>query len=310
MRQENTLPTVTVAVSALNEKKNITAFLESVFIQREMGFVLERVIIISDGSTDNTVAYARALPDARVEVWEHSERIGKSSRLNELYAVVTSDILVQSDADVVFAHPYVIRDIIAPLIFEKGVGMCGGHPTPVQANTFTEKAVNLTAEAYIPLRKTLRGGNNVLSVDGRILAYKKELIKKITVPEDMIANDMYTYFCCLTKGYAYRYVRSAVVYYRSPMDMKDQIRQNTRFASAPARMKRHFSEALVSYEYHIPRRVILPRMIKVCLRHPILAGYIFVVNQYCKIKALFVEKHLTARWNMAWSTKRIHYNKK
>src|SRR3989304_6639199 len=99
---------VTVAISALNEAHNITAFLRSVLSQKEEGFVLEKILIISDGSTDQTAELARALNSDKIEVRKYGERIGKSSRLNEIYKDLRSDILVQSDADVVFSHPLVI----------------------------------------------------------------------------------------------------------------------------------------------------------------------------------------------------------
>ena len=43
-------PSVTVAISALNEAQNIAAFLRSVLSQKEEGFVLEKIMVISDGS--------------------------------------------------------------------------------------------------------------------------------------------------------------------------------------------------------------------------------------------------------------------
>src|SRR5258708_22769035 len=190
--------TVTVAHSALNEENNINKFLESVLAQKEEGFRLEKILVISDGSTDNTISVARSLKSKKIVIKEHKHRIGKSSRLNEIYDDLNSDILVQSDADVVFSHKYVIRDIISPLINEKDVAMCGGYPEPIEGSTFVENAVNSTFNVYAGLRSTFNGGNNSLSVDGRLLAYKKELVKKIYVPKDMIANDAYTFFSCLT----------------------------------------------------------------------------------------------------------------
>ena len=306
MRKCNhTLPTVTVAMSALNEARNIEAWLGSVLAQREDGFTLEKILVVSDGSTDATADIARSAGSIKVEVREYRERIGKSSRLNEMYAALTSDILVQSDADVVFAHPRVIRDVIQPLLTELSVAMCGGNPLPVTAQTFTEKAVNCTCAVYAPLRWQVRGGDNVFSVDGRLLAYRRFLVSSIHVPHDMIANDAYTYFCCITRGYQYRFVRSAVVYFRSPQTVAEQVKQNTRFAAAPLRMGRYFPADVVRREYHIPPAVLFRNMARQFLRHPILCLSIFVVNSYCKLRAKVVERKLTARWQMVPTTKHV-----
>lgn len=119
----NKLPTVTLALSAYNEEHNIGAFLTSVLQQIENGFILEHIWIFSDGSTDKTVEVAQSFPSAKITVFSDSRRIGKSARLNEIYSRLTSDFLLQSDADVIFSQPYIVRDMIQPLINDKNVAM-------------------------------------------------------------------------------------------------------------------------------------------------------------------------------------------
>lgn len=299
-------PSVTVAISALNEAQNITAFLRSVLAQKEEGFALEKILVISDGSTDKTAELARSLNSDKLEVREYSERVGKSSRLNEIYKDLKSDILVQSDADIVLERPFVIRDIILPIILDRKVGMCGGHPKPVPASTFTEKAVNCTFDMYEPFRSLIRGGNNAFSADGRLLAFRREFIKQVNVPEDMIANDAFAYFSCLDKGFLYQYVKTAIVLFRSPQTFAEQVKQNTRFEAAPARMSKYFPDELVIQEYRIPFVIFLKSALKQIVRHPFLCGYIFFVNAYCRLRAFFVEKRLTAKWQMAYTTKHLN----
>lgn len=298
--------TLTVAICAYNEGKNIEKFLKSVLMQEEEGFILEKILVISDGSKDDTIKKAKSIKSSKIEIRKHYERVGKSSRLNEIYSSLTSDILVQTDSDVIFAHPYVIRDIIQPIIKDKKVGMCGGNPIPLKGETFTERAVNATCEIYLNFRKTVRGGNNKFSADGRLLAYKKELVKNIIVPYDMIANDVYTYFSCLEQGYKYRFVESAVVHYRSPQILKDQIRQNSRFLAAPIRMKKYFPKDLVEKENEIPSGILLKETFRQFLRHPILCSYIYIINRYCKFKAMLIEKQMTAKWEIALTTKELN----
>ena len=301
---KKTLPTVTVALSAFNEETNIGNFIASVLKQKEEGFILEKILVVSDGSTDKTVEIVKSFDSPKLEFRDCKERTGKSIRLNEIYSELNSDILVQSDADIIFSHSFVIKDIIAPIVGNSEVGMCGGNPRPVEAVTFTEKAVNCTFEAYTSLRGELRGGDNIFSADGRLLAYKKELVKKIFVPTDMIANDAYTYFCCITMGYKYKYVSSAVVLFRSPQNLKDQIRQNTRFLSAHIRMERYFPQEVVKREWYIPKKIILINMARQFFRHPILSAYIFTVNKYCSFISVKKERELNAKWDMAYTTKK------
>lgn len=299
-------PTVTVAVSAYNEEKNIGKFLKSILTQKEEGFKLEKILVVSDGSTDRTVAKAKEIKSPKIEVVEHLVRTGKSSILNEIYRSLESDILVQSDADVYFAHPHVIRDLIQPLSYDEDIGMCGGNPTPLRGRTFTEKAVNTTCAIYINFRKSVRGGNNKFSADGRLLAYRKKFIKGVVIPVDMIANDAFTYYCCLTTGFKYWFIDSAIVHFRSPQTLRDQVRQKTRFSASPIRMSRYFPEELVRTESKVPSGILIKSMIKQFMKHPILCLYIFLVNKYCLVRARFIESKLDAKWPVAETTKSLN----
>lgn len=302
---KNKFPTVSIGVSVYNEENNIVNFLKSVLGQKEKGYVLKNIFVLSDGSTDNTVRLVKSLKSKKIKVLHDAKRIGKSERLNQLYSLAHTDILIQTDADVIFSNTEVISNIIKPMIQDVSVGMCGGHPEPMIAKTFTEKAVNSTFEMYAKLRKNIRGGNNIFSADGRLLAYRKKLYKQINVPHDMIANDAYTYFVCITNGFSYRYVPSAIVKFRSPQDVKDQIRQNTRFVSAAIRMGRIFDKNVVTKEYHIPLHLKIMYMAEQFVKNPTGCAYIYLVNIYCKLRAIKVEKKLNARWAVATSTKKI-----
>lgn len=298
--------TVTIAVTAFNESRNIKKFLTSVLAQKTEGYILKKILVVSDGSTDKTAKIARSLKSKKLFVIEYKKREGKSYRLNQIYKNIDADILVQSDADVIFASPYVISEIIKPLKQGKNIMMCGGNPIPLNGKSFTERAVNATVEAYLNFRKSVRGGNNGFSADGRILAYKRDFIKEVVIPSDMIANDAYTYYLCLTKGYKYKFVNSAVVYFKSPNTLKDHIRQNTRFEAAPIRLERYFDKKMIQKERFVPRLKYLKESFRQFLKHPVLCSYIYLINSYCKVKASFVEKKLTGRWEIAKTTKGLN----
>ncbi|MBI3981075.1 glycosyltransferase [Candidatus Microgenomates bacterium] len=298
-------PTVTVAVSCFNEGENILPFLESVLKQKETGYVLEKILVYSDGSTDDTVKKAKSLNNSKIKIFAYKKRIGKSSHLNDIYQNLKSDILVQSDADVIFSYPYLITDLIKPFKENKSVGMTGGRTLPLPAVTFTEKAVGCSYRVYDQMRALIGKEHNVYTAIGQILAFKKELVKKINVPSNMTSNDSFTYFSCLTYGYKYRYVSQALVYFRSPRALRDHIRQGTRIAITSYRMFEYFKKELVEKEFALPRGLLITLMFKEFLRHPVLCSYIFLVNFYCKLKAKSPSQYSTAKWAIALTTKKL-----
>lgn len=309
MLSPNTFPTVTVAVSAYNEASNIADFLASVLSQQEDGYALENIWVFLDGCTDNTAQVVRRFSSPYISIIEDGMRTGKSQRLNQIYNAVESDILIQSDADVIWSHPGVITAMVSALQARTAVKMAGGRPTALPATTFTERAINLTASAYDSFRDSVRGGHNVFSADGRILGYKKEFLKKITVPKTMIANDAFTYYSCKQLGYEYAHVPEAVVWYRSPKTIRDHIRQNTRFVATPARMVQYFPEELVKEETAVPIKTKVIAFGRQFVQHPIACLYIACINTYCRLNAWINRKNLTAIWSIAISTKSLHNEK-
>lgn len=300
---KNIKPTVTVAVCAYNEEKNISAFLSTVLKQAEESFKIMQIIVVSDGSTDDTVSKVNSLKEVRIQLWNSHERKGKSYWLNKIYRNLKTDFLVQSDADVIFTNDRVISSILKPMLINKKVFMCGGNPEPIPGTTFIEKSVNITTKTYRIFRKSVRGGNNVFSADGRLLAYRTKFIKGVIIPKTMIANDAFTYFYCITKGGLYKFVPNAIVQYRSPQTVKDQIRQNTRFLASPQRMTKYFDSDIVAKEYEIPTWLYLRTIIKEVISHPVHSIVIFFINKLCFINSRLMESRLNGKWAMATTTK-------
>jgi glycosyltransferase involved in cell wall biosynthesis len=299
------IPTVTVALCAFNEEQNIQTFLKSLLMQKEEGFIWENILIFSDGSTDKTVEKIKAIKSKKIRCVDGKKRLGKSQRLNQIYKSLTSDILVQFDADIILGHAHVIRNLIQPLIKEKEVGLCGGNCLPININTFMQKAIASAFFAYYPLRRLSENGNNYLSVAGQVLASSKDFIKTVRIPKNTTGNDDFIYFSCLQRGLKYRYVPSAKVFFSFPKTLSDHIKQSTRFNASSLKMKKYFPQDLLDKEYAIPGLSFIYIMIKQFIRYPILISFIIVVNTYCRIRARLKEKTLTSIWEVASSTKRL-----
>ncbi len=298
-------PTVTVAVIAYNEESNIKNFLQSVLLQNEVGYTLKKIIVVSDGSTDNTISIIKSMKSRKIKLLESKERMGKSFHLNKIYRQLDSDFLVQTDADVTFAHANVIENIIRVFIKNNKVMMCGGNPLPLLPKTFIESAVNITVDVYLKLRKIIKGGHNAFSADGRLLAFRKEFIQTVNIPENMIANDAFVYLVYKNRNLKYRFVEKAQVNFRSPQSIWDQLIQNSRFAAAPIRMRRYFSKGLLKQEYTISKKIYYPLIIKAFLQHPIECIVIFLVNCMCRINAALNESTMNAKWDIAITSKKL-----
>lgn len=293
---------ISIAIPAYNEAENIAMLLASILKQRAQNFTISEIIVVSDGSTDETVTIVKAINDPRIKIWEYKNRLGKSIHLNTIFKAAQGEALVLFDADVVLAHQDVITNLITPLLEDVTVGLVGGNPQPILAKTLIEKGVNSTFRAYDSLRILLKNGNNAFGCDGRVLALSKAFMNIVVVPEKMIANDAFLYFSCIMKGFEFRHVREAQVWFASPKNIQDQIKQNKRFVASHYRLERIFG-SVVPAEYRVPKLLLYRLQLKEFLGAPFASLTVFLVNVYCKMLAKREEKNMDAKWLMAYSTK-------
>lgn len=105
---------LTVIIPARNEEKDLERALRSVLAQE--GIALE-VIVVNDHSTDRTGAIAEAIAaaDSRVTVIHNPELppgwLGKCNAMQQAAARVTSDLLLFTDADIVYQPGCFVRAV-------------------------------------------------------------------------------------------------------------------------------------------------------------------------------------------------------
>ncbi len=291
------LPTVTVGFAAYNEEKNIANLLKSILSQKQKGFILKRILIISDGSTDDTVKIVNLLKSSKIKIIDSKERIGQPSRLNQIYSLFDTDYLIQTDADVVFAHENVIGEIVRAFEADKNITMCGGNVTPIKPKNFIQEAIYCSIDIYKELASEINRGNNIFTANGPLLAYRRNFIKKIKMPEDMIASDRYMYLICVQKGLQYKFVKDALVYFELPLTLKDHIKQNIRFKKSKRLLYKYLPENFLSREFYIPKGLFLRTAILNLINNPLSFLYIFLINRYCKLNSYLKDKNTS---NILW----------
>jgi len=106
-------PKVAAVVPAYNESANIERVLK-VLIQTQM---LDEIIVIDDGSTDNTVEIVSKFN--QVKLFINSENRGKAYSMNLGVEKTTADIIFFCDADLHGLTPEIIENIINPVAKNK-----------------------------------------------------------------------------------------------------------------------------------------------------------------------------------------------
>lgn len=296
--------TITIGIPAYNEEANIKYLLKSIKNQKEDGYIIKRIIVLSDGSTDDTVERVKEITDPRIKILDYKERMGKSYHLNTFPKLTDSDILVLFDADVVLHGEDVISRLIEPIVKEKNVGLVSGNFRPIRVKNFLQQSIESTINVYEVLRWEFKGGHNALGCTGRIQALSKPFYKLLNVPHTMVLNDIYTYFDCLNHGLEFKHVKSVEVYYQLPDNIKDYLNQFKRFCVGSYRMNKIFGE-LFEREYAIPKKRFYALMLKEFVKRPVHCTFIYFLNLVGKYLAKKEIDKMDGKWDLVTSTKNL-----
>lgn len=108
VKRDSWLPSVTVLIPAHNEAHNIAATIQN---KLEQDYPRNRIeiIVISDGSTDDTEDLVLEFSSQNVRLIRREQREGKAAALNEGVRYATGEILVFSDANSLFSSNAVRR---------------------------------------------------------------------------------------------------------------------------------------------------------------------------------------------------------
>jgi len=87
---------VTVGIPFFNAEKTLANALRSVFAQT---FTEWELLLVDDGSTDQSLAIARALDDPRVSVLSDGRNLGLPTRLNQIAQLASGEYYARFDAD-------------------------------------------------------------------------------------------------------------------------------------------------------------------------------------------------------------------
>lgn len=237
---------VIIGICAYNEEKSIKNILLNVLSQKHIGYILKKIIVVSDGSSDNTVLEARAIKSPFITVLSDKNRKGKAGRLNDLFTLVKSDILVLLDADILLNNESTISRLVSPIIAGEA-DLTSGRILPRKSDTYFR---SILEHGYYIVDKSfaISAHNDMYYCSGAIRAMSKKFYSKMRFP-DIKAEDVFPFYYCVSHKMKFRYVDDAEVAFELPETIRAYMNQAKRYLSAKQELINIFGENLVSYYY-------------------------------------------------------------
>jgi cellulose synthase/poly-beta-1,6-N-acetylglucosamine synthase-like glycosyltransferase/peptidoglycan/xylan/chitin deacetylase (PgdA/CDA1 family)/spore germination protein YaaH len=226
---ENFKPPLSVLVPAYNEGKVIAATLRSVLATRYESPI--EVIVVDDGSTDDTYAAAEAVAkaDPRVRLFSQLNQ-GKAAALQRALSEAANDIVVFIDADTRIARDAFTK-LVQPLA-EARVGAVSGHARVGNRRSFLARCQDLEYICGFNLdRRAYSLWNCITVAPGAISAFRKSAIADAGgFSRDTLAEDTDLTLAVHRAGYRVDYAPDAVAWTEAPESVRALAKQRFRWA--------------------------------------------------------------------------------
>jgi glycosyltransferase involved in cell wall biosynthesis len=305
MKNKNKI-TISIGIPAFNEAANIKRLISAIQHQVLKNIFLEKIIVSSDGSKDNTTDIVKSIKDKKILLIENQERKGLARGLNQIVKKSKSDILVLLDADVLIKDRYLLEKMSHPIIDEKK-DLVSCRLMEIKPKNFFEETLFISMRLKENLFNQFLGGNNLFNCHGPVRAFSKQLYTKIYFPDGR-GNDMYSYLFTKANGYEFKYLKITEVLYKLPKNIKDHKKQSLRFYNSLNIYQEYFSKSFVRSETRIPIHLYIEGFIKsspLFIKYPLHVFYYVITNIYMKLSS-FSMNSTNDLWSIAKSSKKLH----
>ncbi len=292
--------TLSVLICAFNEQRNIGKILDQILEQKiNPAFTLEKIIVVSDDSTDDTNNIVSSFSDARIELKINEVRLGKPLSFNYGKSFIQSDYILSLDADV-----QLHKDAFVELLTENVLDydLIVGKSIPTAINKYAIASLASFGTYFILSEIISRHKNTIFPVRGTMVLLSERLYRTLVLPNTP-GTDQYMYWSCKKQDGKFLYKPSSIVYYTVPGLVKDYVKQNKRFYAALEAQEKKFGKVFV-HRYDIPLFEKLRIFIYTLIKHPLSVACWLFIFIYSRLSSLRNKRAVdSGRWDMASSTK-------
>jgi glycosyltransferase involved in cell wall biosynthesis len=191
---QSSIPTVSIGIPAYNEEQNIEKLLRALLSQSQRYYLLEKVVVVCDGCTDQTVPIVQKLQKKYpiIHLLDSQSRGGKSQALNSIYDSVNSDFLLTLDADILPAQSTFLDNLVNYAQRHPDALVVGPRHLPRQQQNFWGKCAVVSYKTIETAFFQLRHGRNMYAIMSATLI-RQPIYKRLRYPYGVMADQCYLY---------------------------------------------------------------------------------------------------------------------
>jgi glycosyltransferase involved in cell wall biosynthesis len=176
----NAGPCLSVVVPVYNEGATIASVIRTVLAQP----LVKEVVIVDDGSKDNTWAALQALPkeDSRVHIYQHLVNQGKGAALRTGFAKATAPLVIVQDADMEY-DPSEYWVLVAPIVLGRADVVFGSRFQGSGAHRVLYYWHSL-GNVVLTTLSNMCTNLNLTDMETGFKVFKREIIQSIKIEEN------------------------------------------------------------------------------------------------------------------------------
>ncbi len=260
--------TVDIVIPVLNEGSCIEDLLNDVIMAKQDDwFQIQHIYVISDASTDRTddIVQQVATRDQRVKLIRKQERKGKQDSINLAFSVISADVLVFIDADVMLASGDSISKLLQYFRDGKTALVQGGLVRTGPGLSLNPAKQSAYFDWILVDRIRRQKDMSWWSVDGRVMALSRDFYQHLSLPHSL-ADDQFIFYSCIQQHRKFVWAEDAIFYYGPPESIADFSHQWSRYFFYTNKSLQYFGKDLIAKEMSVPG--LWQTIMSTIIRHP------------------------------------------
>lgn len=240
VHKEEVEPTVSMIIAAYNEEKVILDKLQNTLLLDYPADKLE-IIVVSDGSTDNTATIVSSFKDQGVIGLHQPERAGKTAALNRGVAQAKGEIVLFSDANPMY-NRQAIKMLTSNFADPSVGGVTGLKSIMKEKGRESSEGDSLYWKYESFIKKKESDIGSITTADGEIFAIRRELFQPID--PKLINDDTAITFGIIRAKKRVVYEPEAISTELASISLKDDYNVKVRMVAGGYQSVSHFSRDL------------------------------------------------------------------
>lgn len=261
---------LTVGIPAYNEENNIARILREIPLQNSTNYILKKIIVYSDGSTDSTNKIVNRLANKNklIKLVISRPQKGKIHGLNYIFEHMDKqDQLILIDADMHLGSNNIFQNMITMLDQDQNAQVISAHQTPIRPDNFFGRIIYAMFTMWDYVRWSIPNYNHVQNLYGAATLIRGSLARTMHIPEGSGDERVYIYLRANALN-GFRYCKAVNLRYTIVTSFQDYLSLMTRkFGTPVPALEKEFGK-VANTIHKVPRKYVIRGVLISFIKQP------------------------------------------